>query len=149
MSKRCQGFSLLEVLVAFAILSISLGVLFQIFSTSLQAAKLSEEYTHATVLAKSKLAAIGVAAPYQEGVEEGAFSDKYAWRTTILPYEATEEAAVVPLEGAAEEARVNEGFEAIANTPVFLYQVIVEVFWKTADKERSVVLKTLRLVSKK
>ena len=41
---RCQrGFSLLEVLVAFTILSVSLGVLLQIFSTGLRNAALTEE----------------------------------------------------------------------------------------------------------
>lgn len=136
MIKRCQGFSLLEVLVAFAILGISLGVLLQIFSTALQAAKLSEEYAYATTLAQSKLAAIGTVVPYQEGVREGAFSDKYAWRTTIQPYKE------------AKEAEVKEGLGAVMNAPISLYQVVVEVSWKTADKRRSVVLKTLRLVAK-
>lgn len=149
MTKRSQGFSLLEVLVAFAILGISLGVVFQIFSTGLRAAKLSEEYTQATVLAESKLASIGVLTPYKEGVEEGTFNDKYAWRTTILLYEEPEGATVVPYgtgEGVvAEEPKPEEELEVILNLPVSPYQVIIEVLWEEADKERSVVLKTLRL----
>lgn len=146
MIKRSQGFSLLEVLVAFAILGISIGVIFQIFSTGLRAAKLSEEYTYATVLAESKLAGIGVQTPYEEGVEEGTFNDKYGWRTTILPYEEPEGVTVVPYGIAEEEvAKLEEEFEAIMNAPVSPYLVSVEVFWKKADKERSVVLKTLRL----
>lgn len=143
--RRNQGFSLLEVLVAFAILGISIGVIFQIFSTGLRAAKLSEEYTHATVLAESKLAGIGVATPYEEGVEEGTFNDKYSWRATILPYEEPEGAAVVPYGAVEGEVKPEEEFEAIVNAPVSPYLVSVEVFWKEADKERSVVLKTLRL----
>ena len=130
------GFSLLEVLVAFAILGISLGVLLQIFSTGMQATSLSEDYTYATSLAESKLAAIGVETPYQQGAKEGKFNGKYAWRTTILPYQAP-----------VNENRLGEGFNTSMNLPAILYQVKVEVFWTTGGKRRTVVLKTLRLAS--
>jgi len=43
---------LLEVLVAFTVLAISLGVLFQIFSTGMRASRSAEEYTRATLLAE-------------------------------------------------------------------------------------------------
>jgi general secretion pathway protein I len=135
--KHNQGFSLLEVLVAFAILSISLGVLLQIFSTGMQATTLSGEYTYATSLAESKLAAIGVETPYVEGVEEGKFDGKYAWRTTILPYEELE-----------SEKKLGEGFNNPITLAASLYRVKVEVFWEMAGKKRTIVLTTLRLAPK-
>ncbi|ADE13631.1 general secretion pathway protein H [Nitrosococcus halophilus Nc 4] len=138
MIKRDRGFSLLEVLVAFAILGISLGVLLQIFSTGMRTTTLSEEYTRATSLAESKLATIGVETPYLEGIEEGQFDEKYAWRTTILPYEEPEE---------EREKRLGEGFDDAVNLPALPYTVKVEVFWETGGKERRVVLETLRLGS--
>jgi general secretion pathway protein I len=135
--KHNQGFSLLEVLVAFAILGISLGVLLRIFSTGMQATTLSEEYTHATSLAESKLATIGVETPYIEGVEEGKFDGKYAWRTTIFPYEQL-----------GNEEKLGAGFNNPMNQPALLYGVKVEVFWESAGKTRTVALETLRLASK-
>jgi general secretion pathway protein I len=132
--KQNQGFSLLEVLVAFAILGIALGVLLQIFSTGLQATKLSEEYTYATALAESKLATVGVEAPYVEGVEEGRFygNQKYAWRTTVALYDLLEQE-----EGALDQ---------MSMVPVSAYWVKVEVWWGKIGKERTVALETLRLV---
>lgn len=62
-----RGFSLLEVLVAFAILSIALGVLLQIFATGMRNVGLSEEYSQAALYAESILAAYGREAPLAEG----------------------------------------------------------------------------------
>lgn len=141
-----QGFSLLEVLVAFAILGIALGVLLQIFATGMRATTLSEDYTYAASLAETKLAAIGVEAPYSEGIEEGKFDQKYSWRTTILSYEEPEEA----LEE-LERRQISQG-GGFDNNPINLsvlpYRVKVEVFWETGGgKVQEVVLETLRLGS--
>lgn len=138
MIKRNQGFSLLEVLVAFAILGIALGILLRIFATGMQATTLSEEYTHATSLAESKLTLIGVEAPYAEGIEEGKFDQKYTWRTTILPYQE-------PQEAIEEHKRLGQGFTDPINLPAVPYWVKVEVYWESGGKERRVALETLRL----
>ena len=61
----CSGFALLEVLVAFTILTLFLGVLFQVFSTGVRSARLGEE----------------------EGEESGSFNDVYNWRASLEAYE--------------------------------------------------------------
>ncbi|CAH9015142.1 hypothetical protein NURINAE_00145 [Candidatus Nitrosacidococcus sp. I8] len=124
----------MEVLVAFAILSISLGVLLQIFSTGMNASQLSEEYTYATSLAESKLATIGIETPYLEGVNGGEFDEKYHWRTTITLYEQID-----PTQG------LNGGFNNQASSIPVLYKVKVEVFWESTYKKRTVTLNTFRL----
>ena len=52
-TNRQSGFSLLEVLVAFAILSMSLGVLYQAFSNSLRNVGASGDYSRAMIIAVS------------------------------------------------------------------------------------------------
>ena len=84
--RACRGFSLLEVLVAFTILAMLLGALFQVFSGGLRAARTGERYTRATVIAQSQLAALGVEQPLQEGVSSGIADDVYHWRITVSPY---------------------------------------------------------------
>ena len=130
MIDRCRGFSLLEVLVAFAILALALGVLLQIFANSLRAVSSSEEYTHATLLAESKLATVGREIPLEEGETEGEFDDKYRWRVNIQPYQWEEDG------------------EIVENLAADIFQVNVEVYWGEQPRQRSVPLTTLRLAKK-
>ena len=65
--RRDRGFTLIEVLVAFAILAISLTVLTRTFSTGLDAVETSERYTTATLLARSTLEQVGIAIPVATG----------------------------------------------------------------------------------
>jgi general secretion pathway protein I len=120
-----DGFSLLEVLVAFAILSISLGVLLQVFSGGLRNAALSEEYTYAVLHAESLLAAVGREDELIEGIEAGEIDETYSWRLTVTPY--------------VEDEFNQDDFE------VNPYWVVMEVFWGSDERRRSVVLETLRL----
>ncbi len=122
---RQGGFSLLEVLVAFAILSVSLGVLLQVFAGGLRNAGVSGDYTQAALYAESILAAIGREAPLSEGVHSGPIDDRFSWRSTVDAY--------------------TEGMPVSENMPVHGYRVRVEVFWRGLAQARSVQLETLRL----
>jgi general secretion pathway protein I len=50
-----QGFSLLEILVAFSILTVSLGIVLKIFSTGITTAQVTGDYTTAVQIAKKLL----------------------------------------------------------------------------------------------
>ncbi|PLY14854.1 MAG: general secretion pathway protein GspH [Sedimenticola sp.] len=118
-----MGFSLLEVLVAFAILAISMGVILQSYSTGVRGIALSEEYTKAVDLAESQLAQVGVTIPLEVGVSEGDFAEKYHWSVSInsaddlVPAEST----LLPME------------------------VEIRVSWQDGREQRSVDLATLKL----
>jgi len=92
---RQGGFSLLEVLVAFAILSLSLGVLMQIFSSSLRSSGLSDRYSGALIVAESRLAAAGVEGKMQPGTEEGTTDSGYHWSSEISEYRDWEPTSVI------------------------------------------------------
>ena len=113
--------------MAFTVLAISLGVLFEIFSTGMRASRSAEEYTRATLLAESKLATIGIEQELEEGESSGEYGDGYAWHVGVRPYR---------LDG--EEA------EGLA-PPIEAYEVVVTVSWGRGSGERSVALTTLRL----
>jgi general secretion pathway protein I len=85
--RRERGFSLIEVLVAFAILALSLGVLLQIFSRSMNSTALSETYSRAVALAEAKLNSVGADIPLQEGVHSGDPEDGMDWIVNIEPYQ--------------------------------------------------------------
>lgn len=125
-ARRAAGFTLLEVLVAFSILGVALGTLLQVFATGLRNTALAEEYTQATLYAESVLAGLGVEEPLEEGAIGGELDDKFAWRGEVSLY--VEEDAPEP---------------DLDNIQPF--HVVVEVFWDSAGRERSVVMQTLRL----
>jgi general secretion pathway protein I len=120
-----SGFSLLEVLVAFAILALSLGVLLQIFSKALIATSVSETYSRAVALAESKLNAVGSELPLEEGVQSGEPEDGMDWSVYVEPF---------ALEGWLGE-----------NPPLQPYRVTAVVSWPGSARARRVSLRTLRL----
>ncbi len=81
-----HGFSLLEVLVAFTLFSVALGVMMQIFSRGVNGASLADHYAKAAMYAESKLAAMGLEEALKEGTTSGKFDDDYAWQVTVKPY---------------------------------------------------------------
>jgi general secretion pathway protein I len=123
MIRAQQGFSLLEILVAFTILAMALGVLYQIFSQGTRSAMLTEEYTQAMIVAESRLA--GVNANMLPGVDRGTETNKYQWITSIQPHTGTEPSDV--------------------QTGARLYEVHVSVIWESFGKSHTVDLHSLRL----
>lgn len=115
-----RGFTLLEVIVAFAILALSLGVVYQLFGQSMKAADLSGQYAEATIVAQSLLAEVGISMPLEAGTRHGRI-DTYQWQVIIRPLEA-------PV------------FDEIAPTS---YAVEVRVGW--ADNDREISLNSIRL----
>lgn len=136
MHKANSGFSLLEVLVAFVILAMALGVLMQIFSGGLRNANRSSEYQQAVLLAQSKLDSVGIELPLEPGSLEGVFDDTYRWQVNIRHYAADQEDS--------DEASVRPR----ALHPLVLLTVDVRVFWGHLGLQRVFKLTTLRLANR-
>lgn len=125
-----SGFSLLEVLVAFAVLAVSLGVLMQIFSRASVAAVVSAQYSRAASLASARLDAVGSAIPLEPGSVSGEPDDGIAWELSVVPVELGLAADSDPL-----------GSEP----PVVPYLVTVTALWSDSGHVRRLTLSTLRL----
>jgi len=85
--KRQRGFSLLEVIVAFALLALALTLLLGSLSGAARQVGQADVRTRATLHAQSLLAATGVEAPLQEGTTQGEWEQgRYRWQLQVVPY---------------------------------------------------------------
>ena len=84
---RCAGFTLLEVIVAFALLALALTVLLGALSGAARQVRHSAEITRASLHAQSLLAQAGVGEALEPGRTEGTFDqDRYRWTLEVAPY---------------------------------------------------------------
>ncbi|MCQ8105035.1 type II secretion system GspH family protein [Methylomonas sp. SURF-2] len=134
--RRLKGFSLLEILVAFAIMAVALTIVLRIFGAGVNTAVISEEYNLAVQIAESLMARTGVETPLREGELSGLEGDKYAWTVGISP---------VP-EPVAARARFQSAQNQAVRPEHKLMVVSVRVRWgDAADKQRSVRLDGLKI----
>lgn len=80
-----QGFSLLEMLIAFSILAVSLGILMKIFSSGITTAQVADDYTTAVQIANNLIAKTGIEKPLKYTEEIGIENNFYHWRVRVNP----------------------------------------------------------------
>ena len=125
-ARKNRGMTLIEVLVAFVILSLAMGVIMQIFFGGMRNARLADGYSRAVFLAQSKLAAVGVERPLMAGDANGQLGVDMRWRITVNPYDDG---------GAADRLLMAQR----------LYQVQVVVSWSDEGRQRQIALDSLRM----
>ena len=119
------GFTLIEVIVAIAILAISLVMIMQLFSGGLRASRASRDYTRAIVHAKDKMEELHIE-PVQDS---GEFEDGFKWESEVYPFDEYE--------------------EKLENIDVNLLKVKVKVIWSNiANQQKSVELVSLKTIEK-
>ena len=118
-----NGFTLLEVLVAFTIMAVMLATLMQAFGGGLRNLDRAQDYAVATMQARSVLEQVGSLIPLEPGEYDGELDNGSRWR-------------VVVEERASDRSGLGEAVDLID------YLVDVSVTWQD---ERAVTLRTLRL----
>jgi len=124
---RNGGFTLLEVLVALAILSIALVVVLQLFSANLRGIAVSEDFTKAVMKANSVM---------REILDADDMAEKSWTETTDDGYKI--EAQITT----AEKERTE-------NLSLQLLQIKLTLHWTDGTKDRALTLKTLKTIAKK
>ena len=81
--KRNSGFTLIEVLIAFAILALVLGVVFRTLSSGLSHERTAGLVTARVLEARSILDRLGVDVPLEEGMIEGRMATGEFWTLTV------------------------------------------------------------------
>ena len=85
--RRPRGFTLLEIIVAFTILSVALVGLIQAFGTGLRGLGAAQTSAATVMLARSKLEEVGLTIPLEDGESSGETEDGYRWRVSIVEVE--------------------------------------------------------------
>lgn len=122
-----EGFSLIEVLVALAILSLAFAVLISAISRGLEASRRSEAEAGAAQVAQNLLATLGITDTVKLGDTRGTDSDRYSWRIHVEPFDGNVEYASRDIKAA---------------------KVTITVDWLDNEKSRSFTLSTLRFQPK-
>lgn len=87
--KRNRGFTLIEVLIAFAILALVLGVVFRTLASGLSHERTARLVTARVLEARSILDQLGVNLPLEEGLIEGRLATGDVWTLTVSLFEPT------------------------------------------------------------
>lgn len=117
-----KGFSLLELLIAFSIMAMSLGMLYRASGSSVRHVMDTEQYQRAVVLAESLLS-------LRDGVPEAGWNESgtsagFAWRIQSTPF-------------------VTAVATANPNAPR-LHEITLTITWQGSERARELVLNTLR-----
>jgi general secretion pathway protein I len=86
---RQAGFSLIEMVAAFLVFAIAIGILMSILASSMHSTRTSSDYTMAALWAESKLDVVGVGEPIEAGSSNGRFDDTYSWEMQIQQVDPT------------------------------------------------------------
>jgi general secretion pathway protein I len=119
-----RGFTLLEILVAFIVLAIVGGSLLQLFQGGMRNLAHSTDYSHAALLARSKLSELEAYPEVAPGEQTGDFDERYRWRLRVAPYQDPDGAPA-------------------AASGVELMTAELSVSWGEDREERSITVETL------
>jgi len=122
---------LLEIIVAFIIAALALGVLFQAGIGGLQAVQAASRYEQAIARARSRMTLAVHADPLVAGDWQGDDGGGFNWHVRVTPLAST---AVRPLYGMTPRGS--------STFPLTLYLVSVVVAWRDGDGARQVRLDT-------
>ena len=119
------GFTLLEVLVALAILGVALAVIFQIFSANLRTVKFAEDDGYAAAKAAARMRFIVDQEPPSEATSwTETTDDGYNMDVSISEYMA----------------------DRTENLPVKMLQIDLTIHWLRGTKPKSLTLRTVKTV---
>jgi general secretion pathway protein I len=126
MRNHSRGMTLLEILVAFVILSLTMAVILHIFSGGMRNSRSADTYSRAVFLAQSRLAAVGLERPLAPGEDAGQVGSNLQWRVTVVAMEDSGEADRLLM-------------------PIRQYVVRAVVAWQEDGHDKHIVLSTVRL----
>ncbi len=131
--KRQRGYTLLEVIVAFALLALALTVLLGILSGAARQVRGSSDAARAALYAQSLLAQVGAGEVIAPGQRDGEFEDgRYRWQLRIAPW---------------RDPSIAAARQQVDPNAAGLFEVTLAVEWGDAGPGQRLQLRSLRTVA--
>lgn len=128
-SSRERGYTLLEVIVAFALLAMALSLLLGTLSGATRQVRWSSDAGRAALYAQSLMDQVGVGQPLKPGQRSGEFENgRYRWTLGVAPWRDPMPASSQPIDPNAMR----------------LFEVQLAVEWGEGGGGRRLLLRTLR-----
>ena len=105
-AERQSGFSLLETIVALAILAVAVPVALSVFRTAFEGSSRAERNILALLAAESKIAEIAAPESLRPGRTGGALADGLRWIASVAPYRGLPDPVLEAAPAAAFEIEV-------------------------------------------
>jgi len=122
-----SGFTLVEVVVALAIVGMGVVTLFEIFSSGLRLETKSSERTEVAAYSRQAIDGFLIRREVRDGRLEGAINERYRWRIEVQPFREDDQLSSI-------------GWD--------LKEITVETRYREEGRDKGMELKTLRLVKK-
>ncbi len=128
--RSSNGFTLLEVLLAFVVFALSFTIVMEILSGSMRNTVRAREYTEAALIAQSVMDQLGLDLALEQGANYVGESGDYQWQLSVDPYEDVEE---------------NANSMVLAElTGIELLQINLVISWGEPPREKSDYFSTIR-----
>ena len=116
--------------VALAILGVGLTVIIELFSGGLRLGRASMEYTRAVNYARMKMEETMLKPAVEEGTQEGEADDRtFRWQVGVKKVDLLS---------------IDKSIDY--KPPIDLFQVRIDVFWKSGAKEKSTSVESLKAI---
>lgn len=125
-----QGFTLLEVLLAFLVFALSFAVTLEILTGAIRNTARARTQTEASLIAQSLMNQVGLDIPLLSGASYEGDEGNYRWQIDIFPFE-----------GGADNVRSMELMDLVG---INLLEVECVVSWGEGERERSQVFSTVK-----
>ena len=130
---RSEGFTLLELLLAFVVFALSFATVLEILSGSMRNTIRARHYTEAALTAQSVMDQVGLEIPIEVGMAADGESGDYRWELEMFAYEPqTQELADLALADL---------------TGIELVEVWLEISWGEYPREQRHVFSTVKAMN--
>ena len=121
---RERGFSLIEVIAALLLLAIAFTALMKVAGGAIGLTQRAAQRSEAAMWARSLLDSAFVTEPLAAGTRTGRFDKRFGWQLQVTPW--------------------NPEGKPVANPPLQLYQLDLDVRWREGNHEQQAHFSTLR-----